>query len=190
MNKKLFLLPILILTFAPFASAQAKANDAIEKQIKALNVEKNFKLTYDEAGGTSKIFATGEDFGREADKRARVQSFSFGMAFFYAGKTLTAAPTEINLTFWVLAKKPQFAEAHHLTVFVGTETLDLGEARYAVRQGEKIEYLNFKIPREVFVKIVKTSDAKIKIGNTEFKFTPEHLKTFAAMVRISDPSAL
>ena len=189
MKKSFFIsLLILILTFAAFS--QSKSNEQIEKQIKNLNVEKSINLVYDEAGGTTKIIAFGKDFGRDADKRARVQGFSFGIAFLYAGKTLKAAPNELNLTFWVQTKKPQFAQSHHLTVFAGNETLDLGDARYSVRSGEEMEYLNFKIPRETFTKIANASDAKIKIGSAEFKLTPEHLKLFAAMVKISDPLIL
>lgn len=190
MPRNFFSISFVILLLMLAASAQPKPNSAIEKQIKSLNVEKNVQIIYDEAGGTSKVFATGEDFGRDADKRAGVKSFSFGMAFFYAGKALTFTPDEINLTFWVMAKKPQFAAAHHLTVTVGNETLDLGDARYVSKPNEKMEYLNFKIRREFFAKIAKSPNAKIKIGNAEFQFTPEHLKTFAAMIKISDPSVL
>lgn len=190
MNKKLFLLPILILTFAAFAFAQTKTNDAIEKQIKTLKVEKTITLSYDERGGTSKIFVIGEDFGREQNKRAGLNGFSFGMAFFYPGKILNAAPATIALTFWAQSKKPKFAASHNLTIFAAGETLDLGDARYLSRQAEKTEYLNFKISRENLIKIAKADSAKLKIGNAEFQFTPEHLKNFAALVKISNPMEL
>jgi hypothetical protein len=188
MLKKLFYVSLFLLISTTFALAQSKTNEQIEAQIKRLNAGKNIELIYNPAGGNSKIFARGEDFGREADKRAQVESFSFGAAFFYAGKALSAAPREINLTFWVVTKKPRFAEAHHLTVFAGGETLDLGEARYVSKPKENMEYLNFIFPREVFAKIAKSPDARMKIGNSEFKFTAEHLKTFDAMAKISDPS--
>ena len=189
MLKKFFLLPTLILTLTAFAFAQTKTNDAIEKQIKALKVEKAVSVSYDESGGTSKIFVSGEDFGRTQDNRANLQSFSFGMAFFYAGKTLNAAPDIINLTFWAQSKKPRFAESHNLTIFNDAETLDLGDARYVLKS-DKIEYLNFKISRENLIKIAKSTNAKLKIGNAEFQFTPEHLRVFAALVKISDPTDL
>ncbi len=189
MLKKFFLLPTLILTLTAFAFAQIKANDAIEKQIKILKVEKVISVSYDESGGTSKIFVRGEDFGRTQDNRAALQSFSFGMAFFYAGKALTAAPDIINLTFWAQSKKPRFAEAHNLTIFTDAETLDLGDARYVLKS-DKIEYLNFKISRENLIKIAKSSNAKLKIGNAEFQFAPEHLRVFTALVKISDPTEL
>lgn len=190
MIKKLFVLPFLILTFTAFAFAQTKSNDAIERQIKTLKVEKTITLNYDESGGASKIFVSGEDFGRDQDKRAGLNGFSFGMAFFYAGKTLNAAPVEISLTFWAQSKKPKFGASHNLTIFANGEILDLGEARYVSRQSEQTEYLNFKISRENLIKIANSTVAKLKIGNAEFQFTPEHLKVFAALVKISDPLIL
>lgn len=190
MIKKLFLLLILVLTFTSFALAQTKSNDAIEKQIKTLKVEKTITLSYDESGGTSKIFVIGEDFGRDQDNRAGLNGFSFGMAFFYPGKTLNAAPDEIALTFWVQSKKPTFGESHNLTVFANGEILDLGNARYVSREREKTEYLNFKISRENLIRISNSTATKLKIGNAEFQFTSEHLKVFAALVKISDPQIL
>ncbi len=190
MLKNFLFVSLLITFFVASAPAQTKSNEQIEKQIKKLNAAKNITLSFDEKGGTSKIFVAGKDFGSAPDKRAGVQSFSFGMAFFFAGKTLSAAPGEINLTFWVLTKKPRFAEAHNLIVFAGGETLDLGAARYVSKPKQNMEYLNFKISRENLTKIAKTSAAKLKISNSEFQFTPEHLKTFADLMKISDPLVL
>ena len=184
MNKNLFLLPVLILTCSVFAFAQTKSNDAVAKQIKALKVEKTIVLSYDEQGGTSKIFVRGEDFGHEQDRRAGLDSFSFGMAFFYPGKTLNVVPETINLTFWAQSKKPKFAASHNLIINADGETFDLGDARYIFRQSEKTEYLNFKISRRDLIKIAKSTTAKLKIGNADFQFTPEHLRNFAALVEI------
>ncbi len=188
--KKLIFLSIFMLLFTAHIFGQTKNNDAIERQIKNLRLAQTFRLTYNSESDMSKIMAFAEDFGGEQDKRAKVQGFSFGMAFFFQGKTLSVAPDPINLTFWVKTKKPQFAEAHHLTIYAGTETLDLGDARYAAKPNENMEYLNFKFPREVIEKIGKSNEAKIKIGNSEFIFTPEHLKVFSAMTKISNPSDL
>src|SRR5215213_3057991 len=182
---KIYLLvPLIVLLSVAASFSQSKTNEAIEKQIKALNAEKAITLSYDEAGKTSKIMVTGEDFGKEQDRRAGVEAMNFGMAFFYPGKALTAAPADINFTFWVLSKKPKFAAAHAWTVTVGGETLDLGEARYAARPKENMEYLNFKISRTNLEKIVQARDVKFKIGNAELKFTPEHLRAFANLLKI------
>jgi hypothetical protein len=186
--KKYSLLPLLVLLVAAVAFGQSKSNAAIAEQIKDLKAEKAITLTYDEASKMSKIMVTGEDFGKEQDKRAGVEAMNFGMAFFYPGQALATAPAEINFTFWVLNKKPKFAESHHWTVTIGTETLDLGEARYAARPKENMEYLNFKISRENLEKIAKApAEVKFRLGAAELKFTPEHLRTFANLLKIADP---
>ena len=182
------MLPLAGLFFASTLFAQSKTNDAIAKQIKELNAEKAITLTYDEGSKASKIMVVGEDFGKEQDKRAGVEALNFGMAFFYPGTTLTQAPAEINLTFWVMNKRPKFADAHRWTAKVGGETLDLGEARYAVRPKENMEYLNFRISRENLAKIARGGEVKFKLGSAELKFTPEHLKIFSNFLKISDPS--
>jgi hypothetical protein len=126
----------------------------------------------------------GEDFGSEQDKRAGVEALNFGMAFFYPGKILNAAPDELNFTFWVLTKKPKFAASHAWTVTLPDETLDLGDARYVSKPKENMEYLNFRISRQNLEKIAQGKDVKLKLGTAELKFTPEHLKTFANLLKI------
>src|SRR5215203_730088 len=184
---KKYLLFTLIFLFAAAAAAQSKSNETIAKQIKELKAG-NITLSYDEASQASKIMVIGEDFGKQQDKSAGVEAMNFGMAFFYPGKALTTAPDEIALTFWVLNKKPRFAESHHWTVTLGGETIDLGDARYVSKPKESMEYLNFKISRANLVKISKGTDVKFKLGAAELKFTPEHLRTFANLLRISSPA--
>jgi hypothetical protein len=187
--KRYFLLPLIILFAAAALFAQSKSNEAIAKQLKDLKADKNISLSYDGASNMSKIMVRGDDFGSEQDKRIGVEAMNFGMAFFYQGKALNAAPDEINFTFWVLNKKPKFTESHAWTVTIGGETLDLGDARYVSKPKENMEYLNFKISRANLEKIAKSSDAKFKIGNAELKFTPEHLRTFTNLLKISNPAA-
>ena len=184
--KKYLLLPLIVLSFAVSLFAQSKSNEAIAKQIKDLKAEKTITLSYDEASKTSKIMVIGENFSKEDAKSAGVDAMNFGMAFFYPGKALAAAPDEINFTFWVLTKKPKFAAAHAWTVTVGGETLDLGDARYAARKEENMEYLNFKISRANLEKIAAARDVKFKIGTAEMKFTPGQLQTFANLLKISN----
>lgn len=186
--KKYLLLPLILFAAAAISFAQSKTNEAITKQIKDLKADKIITLTYDAASNMSKIMVTGENFEGDQVKRAGIQAMNFGMAFFYQGKSLTAAPDEINFTFWVLNKKPKFAESHAWTATIGTETLDLGDARYAARASENMEYLNFKISRENLEKIAKAADVKFKIGNAELKFTPGQLQTFANLLKISNPA--
>ena len=186
--KKYLLLPLIVLFFAVALFAQGKSNEAIAKQIKELKAGKTITLSYDEASKMSKIMVIGENFGKEDAKSAGVDAMNFGMAFFYQGKALTTAPDEINFTFWVLNKKPKFAASNHWTVTTGGETLDLGDARYAARKEENMEYLNFKISRAALEKIAAARDLKFKIGDAELKFTPEHLRTFANLLKIINPA--
>lgn len=187
--KKYFLLPLIALLSVGALFGQTKSNEAIAKQIKELKAEKNITLSYDEASKTSKIMVVGDDFGSEQDKRTGVEAMNFGMAFFYPGKALTSTPDELNFTFWVLNKKPRFAAAHAWTATIGNETLALGDARYVSKPKENMEYLNFKISRANLEKIARASDAKFKLGDAELKFTPEHLRTFANFLKISNPEA-
>lgn len=190
MSKKIICLSIFLFLSAANIFAQTKSNDAVERQMKNLRVAQNFKLTYNPDSNMSKIMVVAEDFGFEDDRAAGVQGFSFGMAFFYQGKSLNVKPDEINLTFWVKTDKPRFAESHHLTITAGNETLDLGEARYAAKPSANMEYLNFKISPENLARIAAAPNAKMKIGKNDFTFTPQHLQIFSAIVKISDPQNL
>lgn len=184
MNRPI-LISLAIFCFTLTISAQ-KTNDSIAKQIKSLKADKQIMLTYDSGSNASKIMAKADNFDGKEASAAGIQAMNFGMAFFYPGKTLTAPPETINLTFWVLTKRPKFAEAHHWTVKLDKETLDLGDARYTAKSGNNMEYLNFKIARADLAKIAVSKDVKFKLGNGEFTFTPEHIAIFKNLLEISD----
>ncbi len=178
-------LTILILLLATLAHAQ-RSNEAIAKQIKALKAEKSITLTFDEKGNSSKIMATGGNFGGKEVSKAGLQAMNFGMAVIYVGKALAEPPAEINLTFWVMTNKPKFASANNWKVKFTAETLDLGEARYAARAGENMEYLNFKIARCDLAKIASGTNVRFTLGNAEFTFEPSHLELFRNILAISE----
>ena len=46
-----------------------------------------------------------------------------------------------------------------------------------------------KLTREQLSKIAKGKDVKLKIGDIEFKLTPEHIKMFANLLALSDPAS-
>jgi hypothetical protein len=186
--KTLFRSIVIILLGSAAVFAQSKTNDAITKQIKALKAEKTFTLTYDKGSNMSKLMVIGDNFAEAEAKKAGIQAMSFGMAFFYQGQTLSTAPDQIAFTFWVMTKKPQFAANHKWTATVGTETLDLGDAQYAARASENMEYLNFQISRENLKKIAAGTGVKIKLGAAEFTFTADHLKLFNNLLILSDPA--
>lgn len=178
---KLSSVAVVLFLLAAAAFGQSKSNDAIARQIKTLKADKSITLTYDAAADTTKIMVVAENFGQEQQKAAGIDAINFGMAFFYPGQSLAASPEEIALTFWVLNKKPKFASSHKWT----TATLDLGDARYAARASEEMEYLNFKVSREDLTKIA-ASDGKFRLGAADLQFSAEHLRIFNAILAISD----
>ena len=180
-----FLLLTIILLSATLAEAQ-RTNEAISQQIRSLKAEKSITLTFDEKGNSSKIMATAANFGGRDVSKAGLQAMNFGMAFYYAGSTLQEPPATINLTFWVMTNKPKFAAANTWKVKLASETLDLGDARYAARAGENMEYLNFKIARADLAKIAAGTNVKFTLGNAEFTFEASHIELFRKILAISD----
>lgn len=183
MNRTILVI-LFALLFTISAAAQGKSSDAIKKQIHDLKSDRIFKLTYDYESDSTKLFAVAENFDKKDAEHAGTQAINFAMAFTFGGQTLTAPPATINLTFWVLTKKPQFAVSHHLKVTSGLETVDFGDARYAAKPSENMEYLNFVISREDLAKIV-VSGTKLKLGNADLIFTAPQTNVFANMLRLS-----
>ena len=184
--KTIISIAAVILLTSALVTAQ-KTNDAISTQLKSLKADKKITLSYDADSDTSKIMVRADNFDDKETSKAGLQAMNFGMAFFYQGKTLATPPETINLTFWVLTKKPQFAAANNFTVTLAKETLDLGAARYAAKPGDKMEYLNFKISRTNLARIAAAgSNVKFKLGTNDFTFTPEHLTIFKNLLTISD----
>jgi len=170
-----------LLAAALTVSAQ-KTNDAIQKQIKSLKADKQILLSYDKVSNASKIMATAGNFADSEAKKAGIQAMNFGMAFFYTGQSLAAPPDTINLTFWVLTKKPAFASSHAWTI----SALNLGDARYAAKPADNMEYLNFKISRADLARVASSADAKFKLGGKDFTFTPEQIQLLKSVVTISE----
>jgi formate-dependent phosphoribosylglycinamide formyltransferase (GAR transformylase) len=113
---------------------------------------------------------------------------SFGTAFFYQGQALAAAADPIALTFWVMTKKSQFAANHKWTAIAGSETLDLGDAQYAAKPANNMEYLNFQVSRENLRKLAAQANVKFKLGTAEFEFSVSQQKLLADLLRLSDPA--
>ena len=184
---KLLLTALFCLIFSSIAASQTKNNNEILNQIKLFKAEKILILNYDNSSNVTNIMAFGEDFGSEQNRPNNLSKFSFGMKFSYVGTSLTDAPQSFMTTFWAVGKKSGFATAHNLTISVDGENLEVGEARYAKKQGDNREFLNFNFPREILGKIVSGKNVQMKMGNATFKFTPEHLKLFVGLLAISNP---
>lgn len=99
---------------------------------------------------------------------------------------MNASPTEFPLTFQAQSKKPVFAETHRLIFTIDGTDLDLGEARYASKNG--IEYLNFKLTREQLETLARGKTISMKIGAAEFNLTADKIKMFTDLYALSDPS--
>ena len=180
-----YLLAIAVLVLSITVSAQEKSNDEINRQIRSLGVD-HITLAFDQPSNTTKIMAVSENFSDSDANAAGVQAMNFAMAFFYSGTTLKQPPETIHFAFWVLTKKPRFAENHHLTVDVDGRTIDLGDARYAAKPNQNLEYLNFEIPRSTLREVGAAKAVAFRVGRSKFSPTSAQLKSISAMVSISD----
>ena len=178
----------VVLAAVSFAAAQGKTLEAINKQLKSLNAEKTMEAFYVKEANINKVTALGADFGKAQDSANNLSAFNFGMAFFFAGNTLTAPVDSFTTTFWIQEKKPTFADSNQLTIIVDGENLEIGNARYARKNGDPREFLNYVMPRSVIEKIAGGKDARLKIGAAQFKFTPEHIQLFKNLLAVSDPA--
>lgn len=185
--KKYLPTSLLILLLTISGAAQSKSNDAIAKQIKTLNVEKSVSVSYD--GNTSKVMAVAENFGDRDASRVGIQAMNFAMGFFYAGDALKESPDPIMLSFWILTKKPRFADIHTVTFEVGGENLVFDNIRYAARARENVEYINCKISRADLTKIIGGQDVRVKLGDAEFKFLPQQIRLMSNVLSISSTGA-
>lgn len=186
--RRIFSVFFLILAAAVLSSAQTKTVAAINSQIKSLKAEKSLWTQYDKASNISKILAYGADFGKDQDSANNLSAFNFGMTYFFVGDAMTTAPDSFTTTFWAEEKKPTFADSNALTIIVDGKTMDIGNARYARKNGDPREFLNYVIPRQAVEKIVKGKDVQLKIGKAQFKFRPEHITLFNSLLAVSSPA--
>jgi hypothetical protein len=178
------LLVLAVLAVSTVVSAQEKTNDEINRQIRSLGVE-HVTLTFDQASNTTKVMAVSENFSESDANAAGLQAMNFAMAFFYQGASLKQSPDTIHFAFWVLTKKPRFAENHHLTVEVDGRALDIGDARYAAKPYQDLEYLNFEIKRTDLMAIGSANAVVARMGKNTFGFTSAQLRLISAIVQIS-----
>ena len=129
-----------------------------------------------------------ENFSNAEASKAGIRAINFAAGFFFAGSELRTAPDTVKLTFWAKSKKPRFSASHRLTVYLGGEVLDLGDARYAAKAATGMEYLNFELSREALTKIANSSNVRFTVGEHEFTFTSGQLKGLAALLLVSDPA--
>jgi hypothetical protein len=191
MKHLIFLLAALVSLSAVSSAQSGKTNDAINRQIKTLGVDKAITVSFDSGGNASKVMAVTENFSNNEVDRAGIQAMNFAMGFFYPGTALTATPERLHFTFWVLTKKPRFAENHHFSADLdGGRIIDLGEARYSPKPREDMEYLNFEISRTDLAAIAAASNVTFHIGSYTFKLTSAQQKVLHGLIRVSDFSSV
>jgi len=179
-----YLLVLTILAVSAAASAQEKTNDEITRQIRSLGVD-HITLDFDQASNTTKIMAVSENFSDSDANAAGIQAMNFAMAFFYSGTSLKQPPDTIHFAFWVLTKKPRFADSHHLTADIDGRILDLGDGRYAAKPNQNLEYLNFDIKRTDLAAIGSANKVTARLGKNSFSVTNAQLKLIKAVAQIS-----
>ena len=185
---KSFLLIVVALALLPLtAFSQEKTNEQINRQIRSLGVD-HVNVTFDASSNTSKLMAVAENFSNHDADSAGVQAINFAMGFFYPGQALKTSAESIHFSFWVLTKKPRFAENHHLIADIDGRTLDLGDARYAAKPNQNLEYLNFDISRDNIVAIGSANKVVFHLADHTFSATPAQIKLIGATGHIADAS--
>ena len=186
--KTIIFLAIFVLFCGSSAIAQSKSLDTAARQLKSLKADKQITLDHDAASGSGRIMYVAENFPNAEASRAGIRAMNFAAGFFFAGNELSTAPDPVKLTFWAKSKKPRFSGSHGLTIYMGGEVLELGDARYAAKSATGMEYLNFEISREVLTLIANRSNVRFTLGEHEFTFTAGQLKGLAALLLVSDPT--
>ena len=184
--KRVFVFSAILLTVVPFAFAQSKSNTEINKQIRQLN-EKNISVSYD--GSTSKLMAVADNFADKESAKAGIQAMNFAVGFFYPGDQLKDSPDPIMFTFWVLSKKPRFADIQNVIFNVDGQPLLVDNIRYSARARDNVEYINCKLSRADISKIASGRDVRVRLGEGEFKFLPAQIRMMADVLVISKTGA-
>ena len=180
--KFLSLAAILLLLVS--AQAQKKSNTAIQQQLKSLGAGE-IGVHYDEASKVTTIKAVSENFSGNEVNRVGVKAMNFGVGVIYPGAGLDRSPEHFMFSFWVMSGKPRFGYDRTFSVFLGSEALQLGEARYVARR-DGMEYLNFNLTRDQTMKIASGSRVRFLLGRHEFVFTPSQLKLLADLCRATE----
>ena len=106
----------------------------------------------------------------------------------FNGRDLIDTPPVFILTFWAKGENTDFPESHYWTAIVDGKIIEFGEARYATKQGDEREFLNFVVPRQKLEKVSQGRRVSFLIGKAEFKPSSEQLQMFANLLRVSDPA--
>jgi hypothetical protein len=186
--KNIFFTSLTIFIFSAVIFAQSKNINAIQSQIKSLNAGKNISLEYDKSSNTARLMLLSDGFGGEQNKKNGLLSFTFGMKYDFSGTEIINPPEVFILTFWAKGKNTHFAESHTWKAKIDGETIEISEGRFAKKNGDDREFLNFVISHENLEKIANGKNVSFQIGNAEFKVSAEMLQNFANFLKISNPN--
>lgn len=176
------------LLFVSFINGQARSNASIQQQLKSLGSDSSVTVAYDTGSNVTTLRAVADNFANSEAKRAGVRAMNFASGVIYLGSALERSPEPVLLTFWVLSSKPRFAEDHSLTIFAGSDTLSIGDARYAARARDGMEYLNFNLSRDQLRMIAERANVRFLLGGNEFTFTRSQLKLLADLYLVTEVS--
>lgn len=175
---KLLILLALPFLFISVVRAQVKTNSSIEQQLKVLGSD-GIEVAFDAGSNVTTLRAVAENFRNDEVRRSGVRAMNFAAGVIYPGSGIEHSPEQILLTFWVLSSKPRFGEDHTFSLFIGSETMQLGEGRYVARVRDGMEYLNYSLTREQLRSIAQQSNVRFLLGRAEFTFTKSQLKLLA-----------
>ena len=107
------------------------------------------------------------------------EELRLGAVATYSGKA-KVRPQEVNLIFLSLSASDmdKYDAARKLSVTLDGQHVVLGEARHAkqTQNGFFVETLTLAIPLDVFLRISKSREAKLKIGFTEVSLSEQHME--------------
>jgi len=107
------------------------------------------------------------------------EELRLGAVAAYAGKVKTR-PAEVNLIFLSLSTSDmtKYDVARKLSVTVDGQHLVLGEAEHAkqTQNGLFVETLKLAIPLDVFLRICRSKEVKLKVGVTEVPLLEQHME--------------
>ena len=183
--KRLAAIVVALIVLPVVSAAQSLSNETITSRIRAERAEKAITLTFDPVSKTSKVMAVADNFVNSEAKSAGLVAMNFAIGFYYPGAELKTAPANFLFTFWVMAKKPRFADGHDMTVILPEEMLVIGSGRYASKPAEQMEYLNFEVSRESLTKIATQTETRFKLGDQDFTFTRSQMKLLADLLTVT-----
>ena len=130
--------------------------------------------------------AVAENFDDGETGRAGIRAMNFAMGVFYPGSEITVAPDPVMLSFWVKTKSPRFATSHNLTIISDGVTIDLGDARYAAKSREDMEYLNFNFTRSQLRQIAAGNSVHARLGTHEFTLNAAQIKLIRDFLAVTN----